>query len=46
MKNLAAKLKGLNYKQAFIDHGEKVILSVIGLFVLICLAGTSWSRYD
>ena len=46
MKNLAAKLKGLNYKQAFIDHGEKVVLSVIGLFVLICLAGTSWSRYD
>ncbi|MBC7822154.1 MAG: hypothetical protein IAG10_35160, partial [Planctomycetaceae bacterium] len=46
MKNLAAKLKGLNYKQALIDHGEKLILGVIGLFVLICLAGTSWSRYD
>ncbi len=46
MKNLAAKLKGLNYKQALIDHGEKVILGVIGLLVLICLAGTSWSRYD
>ncbi len=46
MKNLAAKLKGLNYKQALIDHGEKVVLGVIGLLVLICLAGTSWSRYD
>ena len=46
MKNLAAKLKGLNYKQAVIDHGEKLVLGVIGLFVLICLAGTSWSRYD
>jgi len=46
MKNLAAKLKGMNYKQAIIDHGEKVVLGVIGLFVLICLAGTSWSRYD
>ncbi len=46
MKNLAAKLKGLINKQALIDHGEKVILGVIGLVVLICLAGTSWSRYD
>lgn len=46
MKNLLAKLKGLNYKQAAIDHGEKVFLGVIGLFVLMCLAGTSWSRYD
>lgn len=46
MKNLLAKLKGTNYKQAVIDHGEKLFLGVIGLFVLICLAGTSWSRYD
>lgn len=46
MKNLLAKLKSTNYKQAIIDHGEKVFLGVIALFVLICLAGTSWSRYD
>lgn len=46
MKNVLAKLKGTNYKQAIIDHGEKLFLGVIGLFVLICLAGTSWSRYD
>ena len=46
MKNLAAKLKGMNYKQALVDHGEKLILGLIGSFVLICLAGTSWSRYD
>lgn len=46
MKNLLAKLKGMNYKQAAIDHGEKLFLGVIGLFVLICLGGTSWSRYD
>lgn len=46
MKNLLAKLKGLNYKQTAIDHGEKLLLGVIGLFVLMCLAGTSWSRYD
>lgn len=46
MKNLLSKLKGMNYKQAAIDHGEKLFLGVIGLFVLFCLAGTSWSRYD
>lgn len=45
MKNLAAKLKGMNYKQAVIDHGEKLMLGLIGLFVLICLAGTSWGRF-
>lgn len=46
MKNLIAKLKGQNYKQLAVDHFEKMILGMIGLFVLICLAGTSWSRYD
>ena len=46
MKNFLAKLKGLMNKQAAIDHGEKLFLGVVGLFVLICLAGTSWSRYD
>jgi hypothetical protein len=46
MKNFGAKLKGLNYKQLVIEHGEKFVLGAIGLFVLICLAGTSWSRYD
>jgi hypothetical protein len=46
MKNFAAKLKGLNYKQLVIEHGEKFVLGTIGLLVLICLAGTSWSRYD
>ena len=46
MKNLLAKLKGTNYKQAAIDHGEKVFMGGVGLFVLVCLGGTSWSRYD
>ncbi len=46
MKNLIAKLKELNYKQLAIDHGEKGLLGLVGLFVLISLAGTSWSRYD
>ncbi len=46
MKNILAKLKGMNYKQAAIDHGEKVFMGGVGLFVLVCLGGTSWSRYD
>ena len=46
MKNFLAKLKGMNYKQTAIDHGEKVFLGGVGLFVLVCLGGTSWSRYD
>ena len=46
MKNLLAKIKGVNYKQALIEHGEKLILGVVGLFVMICLGGTNWSRYD
>lgn len=46
MKNLLAKIKGVNYKQVLIEHGEKLVLGLIGLFVMICLGGTSWSRYD
>lgn len=46
MKNLLAKLKGTNYKQAVIDHGEKLILGVVGLFVLTQLGFTRWSSYD
>lgn len=46
MKNLLAKLKGTNYKQAAIDHGEKLFLGVTGLFVLTQLGFTNWSRYD
>ncbi len=46
MKNFLAKIKGTNYKQAAIDHGEKLLLSVIGLFVLTQLGFTDWRRYD
>ncbi len=46
MKNLAAKLKGLNYKQLVIDHGEKGVFGLFALIVLVFLAGTSWSRYE
>ena len=46
MKNLVAKLKGLNYKQLVVDHGEKGVFGLFALIVLVFLAGTSWSRYD
>ena len=46
MKNFVAKLKGLNYKQLVVDHGEKGLLGFVGFLVLIFLVGTSWSRYD
>ena len=46
MKNLIEKLKNLDYKQAAIDHAEKAVFGLACLFVLICLAGTSWSRYE
>ena len=46
MKNFAAKLKGLNYKQLVIDHGEKGVFGIFALIVLVFLAGTSWSRYE
>lgn len=46
MKNFLAKLKAMDKKKAVVDHFEKGILGVVGLFVLVCLGGTSWSRYD
>lgn len=46
MKNFIAKLKSANYKQLLVDHGEKGVFGVVGLFALSCLATTSWSRYD
>jgi hypothetical protein len=39
-------LKNLDYKQVAIDHGEKMVLGLIGLLVLGILAGTSWTSYD
>lgn len=45
MKNLAGKLKGLNYKQVGIDHGEKFVVGLIGLLILFALIGTPIARY-
>ena len=39
------KLKNINFKALFIDHGEKMGLGLIVLLVLVALSSTSWSRY-
>lgn len=46
MKNFLAKMKSANYKQLAIDHGEKVVAGMIGLFLLFALLGTRWSGYE
>lgn len=40
------KLKNMDFKALFINHGEKFGLAVIVLFVLFALSGTSWSRFE
>lgn len=40
------KLKGLNFKQFFVDHFEKVLFGVVILGGLLALAMSSWSPYD
>ena len=39
------KLKSIDFKALFMNHGEKIGLVMIVLFVLLALSGTSWSRY-
>ncbi len=39
------KLKNINFKALFIDHGEKMGLGLIVLLVLVALSSTSWSRF-
>ena len=46
MKISAASLKNIDYKQAAIDHGEKVFIAFLGLFVLFALATTNWIPYQ
>ena len=39
------RLKSINFKALFIDHGEKFGLALIMIVVLLALGRTSWSRY-
>ena len=45
MKNLVEKIKTYDYKQFFLNHGEKVGMGLAGLVTLLCLAMTSWGGY-
>jgi hypothetical protein len=46
MKNLMAKLKGMDYKQFALEHGEKIGFILIVLFVAGGLFDTQWFGYD
>lgn len=45
MANLGAKLKGMNWKEFFLDHCEKMGLGLVGLFAVSALGMTSWGTY-
>ncbi|MDZ4685064.1 MAG: hypothetical protein SH850_08230, partial [Planctomycetaceae bacterium] len=45
MKKLMGALKGLNFKELLLNHGEKLGFGLALLLVLLSLAGTEWSRY-
>lgn len=40
------KAKGFDVKSLAVQHGEKIVLGVIGLLVLLALVRTTWKTYD
>lgn len=46
MKFSAASLKNADYKKLLINHGEKLVIGVVALLVLLVLWRTNWSRYQ
>ncbi len=46
MKNIGAKLKGMDYKQLLVDHGEKLAFGLVGLFSVFALLSTNWSSFS
>ena len=45
MGNIVANLKGMNYKQLAIDHGEKIVMGFFALVAFLILFGTPLSTY-
>lgn len=45
MANLGAKLKGMNWKEFAINHCEKMVLGMVGVFVASSLASTQWKSF-
>ncbi len=43
MKNLMSKIKGMNYKEFAVEHGEKIVLCLIALFVTFAILTTKWT---
>lgn len=39
-------MKNFDFKQFAIAHGEKIVLGVIGLLVLVALGRTTWKTFD
>jgi hypothetical protein len=46
MKLSVSSLKNLDYKQLGIDHGEKVVIALIGLMMVTVLYGSNWKGTD
>ena len=46
MKLSLSNLKTADYKQLLIDHGEKVVIAVVGLLIAGVLYGANWKATD
>ena len=45
MGSLGAQLKGMNWKEFAINHCEKMVLGMVGVFVASSLASTQWKSF-
>jgi len=43
VKNFMSNLKGMNYKEFAVNHGEKIVLGFIALFVVFAIFTSRWS---
>lgn len=43
MKNLMSNLKGMNYKEFAVNHGEKIVFGCVALFVVLVIFTSKWS---
>lgn len=43
MKNFMSKIKEMNYKEFAVNHGEKIVLCFIALFVVFAIFTTKWT---
>ncbi|MFN0199179.1 MAG: hypothetical protein ACKVT0_20715 [Planctomycetaceae bacterium] len=46
MKNIGSKLKSMNYKQAAIDHLEKMVFGLFAFITLLSLVTARWKGFD